>query len=130
MIPETENPQEANSVCPGQPVRHAKVDPGRYITQIPQCWFFRGTAHILFYVLCMNLTLNSILLILVQEIESQLEMEEVKGRESISIHASIGFTLQICLSSLSLFDYYIDKVDFVLDTNIYPETMFSMYFLC
>ena len=40
MIPETENPQEAKSVCP------AKADLGRYITQIQQCWFSHGTAHL------------------------------------------------------------------------------------
>ena len=39
MIPETENPQEAKSVYPGKPVRHAYADPGRYFTQSPQCWF-------------------------------------------------------------------------------------------
>ena len=47
MIPETENAQEAKSVCPGQPARHAQADLGRYITQSPQCWFSRGTARII-----------------------------------------------------------------------------------
>ena len=35
MIPETENPQEAKSVYPGKPARHAEADPGRYFTQSP-----------------------------------------------------------------------------------------------
>ena len=34
MIPVTENPQEAKSVCPGKPARHAYVDLGRYFTQM------------------------------------------------------------------------------------------------
>ena len=38
MMPETENPQEANSVYPGKPSRHAYGDPGRYFTHSPQCW--------------------------------------------------------------------------------------------
>ena len=46
MIPETENPQEANSVCLGKPPRHAYADPGRYFTQSPQCCFSHGTAQI------------------------------------------------------------------------------------
>ena len=33
VIPETENPQEANSVHPGKPARHAKADQGQYFTQ-------------------------------------------------------------------------------------------------
>ena len=41
MIPETEHLQEAKSVCPGKPARHASADPGRYFTQSPQCWFSR-----------------------------------------------------------------------------------------
>ena len=45
MISEKENPNEAKRVCPGQPARHAKADPGRYFTQKPQCWFSRETAH-------------------------------------------------------------------------------------
>ena len=48
MIPETENPQEANSVLPGKPALHAYADPDRYFTQSPQCWFSRETAHIYF----------------------------------------------------------------------------------
>ena len=39
MIPETENPQEAKSVYPGQPESHGKADQGRYFMQSPQCWF-------------------------------------------------------------------------------------------
>ena len=27
-------------------MRHAYADPGRYVTQSPQGWFSRGTAHI------------------------------------------------------------------------------------
>ena len=46
MIPETEYPQEANSVQPGKPARHASADPGRYFTQSPQCWFSRGMAQL------------------------------------------------------------------------------------
>ena len=46
MIPETENPLEVKSVCPGKPARHALANPGRYFTQSPHCWFSRGTAHI------------------------------------------------------------------------------------
>ena len=46
MIPETENPQEAKSVYPGKPSQHAQADPGRYFTQRPQCWIYRGTAYI------------------------------------------------------------------------------------
>ena len=46
-VPETENPQEAQSVYPGKTTRHAYADSGRYFTQSPQCWFSRGTAHIL-----------------------------------------------------------------------------------
>ena len=38
MIHETENPQEANNVY--------LVDPVRYFTQSPQCWFSRGTSHL------------------------------------------------------------------------------------
>ena len=47
MIPETDNSQEAKSVHPGKPARHAKPDPGRYFTPSPQCWFSRGTAHVM-----------------------------------------------------------------------------------
>ena len=36
MIPETENPQEAKNVYPGNPARHAYADQGRYFTQTPQ----------------------------------------------------------------------------------------------
>ena len=39
MIPETEYPQEAKSVCPGQPARHAQADPS------PHCLFSRGTDY-------------------------------------------------------------------------------------
>ena len=44
MIPETEKPKEAKSVCPGD----AKVDPVDNFTQIPQCWFSHSTAHLSF----------------------------------------------------------------------------------
>ena len=47
MIPETENLQEAKSVYPGKPVRHAQADLGRYFTQSPHCWFSRGMARII-----------------------------------------------------------------------------------
>ena len=47
MIPETENPQESKSVCPGGPARHAQTDPGRYFTQSPHCWFSRYSSHIM-----------------------------------------------------------------------------------
>ena len=47
MIPETENPQEAKNVYPGNPARHAQADPGRYFTQRPQCWVSRGTIHVI-----------------------------------------------------------------------------------
>ena len=46
MIHETENPQEANGVCLGSPARQAYADPGRYITQSPQCWFSLGTVQL------------------------------------------------------------------------------------
>ena len=46
MIAEAENPQEAKSVCPILPARHALADPGRCLTQSPQCWFSRETDHI------------------------------------------------------------------------------------
>ena len=45
MMSETENPQQATSVYPGKPVRHAYADPGPYFTQNPQCWFSRGPAQ-------------------------------------------------------------------------------------
>ena len=45
MIPETENPQEAKSVYPDKPARHAYADPGRFFTQSPLCLFSRGTAQ-------------------------------------------------------------------------------------
>ena len=54
MFPETENPQEAKSIYSGKPVRHAKTDLGRYFTQSPQCWFSRGTAHIIVTLLCLT----------------------------------------------------------------------------
>ena len=47
MIPETENPQETKIVYPGKPARHAYADLGRYFTQSPQCWFSRGTTHMM-----------------------------------------------------------------------------------
>ena len=45
MIPETETPQEWESVYPGKPARHAKADLPRYFTQGLQCWFSRETAQ-------------------------------------------------------------------------------------
>ena len=36
MIPETENTQEAKSVYPGKPARHAEADPDRNFTQSPR----------------------------------------------------------------------------------------------
>ena len=47
VIPETENPQEANSVYPGRPVLHAFADTVQYFTQSPQCWFSHETAYTL-----------------------------------------------------------------------------------
>ena len=35
MILEKKNPQEAKSIYPGNPARHAKADPGRYFTLSP-----------------------------------------------------------------------------------------------
>ena len=56
MIPETENPHQAKSVCPGYPARHAKADPGGYFTQSPQSWLSRGMAHITkkYFSMCTN----------------------------------------------------------------------------
>ena len=51
MIPEVENPQEAKSVCPDLPARHAFADPGRYFTQSPRrvhADFSSGTANIIY----------------------------------------------------------------------------------
>ena len=47
LIPETENLQEANSVYPSKPVRHALADLGQYLTPSPHYWFSRVTAHLL-----------------------------------------------------------------------------------
>ena len=48
MIPETENPQHSGKCA---------VDPGRYLTLIPQCCFSRGTA--LMYVKVMTRSILS-----------------------------------------------------------------------
>ena len=50
MILETENPQEAKSVYLGKPARHAQADPGQYFMHSPQCWFYRGTTRILYFI--------------------------------------------------------------------------------
>ena len=42
MVPDTENPQEAKSVYPGKPARHAQADMGQYFTQIHNVGFLAG----------------------------------------------------------------------------------------
>ena len=45
MIPETENPQEAKSVYPGKPMRHAQADQGLY-AETTMLVFSRDGSHV------------------------------------------------------------------------------------
>ena len=42
MIPETENPQEAKSVYPGEPARHAQADPVDTLRTVHNAGFITG----------------------------------------------------------------------------------------
>ena len=50
MTPETENPQETKSVCPGKPARHALAEPDQYFTQNPQL-LLSGGGSFTFYTI-------------------------------------------------------------------------------
>ena len=49
MIPETEKPQEAKSVYPGKPARHAQANLGRYVyAESTTLFLSRDSSYVLF----------------------------------------------------------------------------------